>query len=179
MDPLRLTAIALVLLASAACESNVTAPTSLPVEGQWVGTYTTTSCVGGVDFRACSRTPSVGNFTLEVPVSTSTSRGQLAIDVPSPNVQSSGSLIPMVPVEIISNSQSVTGEVQLRASALLHQSVCGADSVSLDWRSVVSSQSMAGSVTIVSQGWYPGFCLAQSFTVVGTLTATSRAVERR
>lgn len=160
-----------VLMASFGCDdSSTTAPSPPPIQGQWVGTYTVSTCTGGVDFRACARLPRMANLSLDVPTGGTAWDGLLTIDVPSPSVMSTGEIRPNVPLQV-SGTQSASGEIAFTTAVTLGQSACGPETVTVDWHSTVSNQTMTGTVTIVTTGHYPGFCLPQSFTVVGALTA--------
>jgi hypothetical protein len=84
---------------------------------------------------------------------------------------------PNVPLQV-SGTQSDSGEIHIKTATLLGQSVCGAETVTLDWSSALSNRNMTGTLIPVTSGWYPDLCLQQSFTVVGGLTAISRAADR-
>ena len=159
-------AVVVVLMAAVGCDdSSTTAPSPPPIQGHWMGTYTVSTCTGGVDFRACARLPRLANFSLDVPQGGSTWNGLLTIDVPSPSVMSTGEFRPNVPLQV-SGTQSASGEIEFKTAAPLGQSACGPETVAVDWRSTVSNQTMTGNVTIVTTGHYPSVCSAQTFTVV-------------
>lgn len=172
-----LIATVVALMAAIACDSNVVEPSRLPLEGLWVGTYTVTTCIGGSDFRACPRLPTLANLSLRIPSGGTNWQGVLTLDIPTPSATSAGAFREDVPLPV-SGTQSESGVVEIRTGTVFGQSPCGPETVTLDWRSVISNRSMTGTVTVVTYGHYPGFCFVQSFTVVGTLTATSRSAVR-